>query len=164
MNETTTLASRWKRLSGFLIDGLILFVVIGPIQFATGVAQRYEGMTFGQQTMVVAAGWVVFLVLNGYLLFNRGQALGKLAMKTKIVDVNGQLPGFGKIFIIRYLIPGVFSYIPIVGFIPGMAVFLIFGKERRCLHDYLAGTRVVDALEKCEPDGAANGSQPFRSE
>lgn len=76
MNETTTLASRWKRLSVFLIDGLILVVVIGPIQFATGVAQRYEDMTFGQQAMVVPAGWVVFLVLNGYLLFNRSNKTG----------------------------------------------------------------------------------------
>jgi uncharacterized RDD family membrane protein YckC len=122
INETTTLASRWKRLGGFLIDCLILVVVIGPIMFATGVAQRFEGMTLGQKVMVVAAGWVSFLVLNGYLLFNRGQTLGKLAMKTKIVDVNGNLPGFGKIFIVRYLILGLASYIPIVGFIPFFAV------------------------------------------
>jgi uncharacterized RDD family membrane protein YckC len=150
MNEVAgNLASRWKRLGGSFIDGLISMVIIAPIMLATGVLQRVfrgEDMTFGQQATFFAVGWVVFLILNGYLLRNRGQTIGKAAVKTKIVDLSGNLPNFGKIVVFRYLILGLIAQIPIGGTV---AVFVnplfIFGKERRCLHDYMAGTRVVDA-------------------
>ena len=150
MNEVTSnLASRWKRLGGALIDSVIAMVIIVPIMLATGVLQRAfsgDGMTVGQQAAFFVVGWAVFLILNGYLLFNRGQTIGKVAVKTKIVDLKGNLPNFGKILVLRYLILGLVSQIPFVGGIAGLInALFIFGKERRCLHDYMAGTRVVEA-------------------
>ncbi|MEW6747963.1 MAG: RDD family protein [Planctomycetota bacterium] len=150
MNEVVSnLASRWKRLGGALIDGLLATAIIIPIMLATGVLQRAfggEGMTIGEQVAFFIVGWVVFLILNGYLLLNRGQTMGKVAMKTKIVDLSGNLPNFGKILGLRYLILALVARIPFVGSLAGLVNALcIFGKERRCLHDYLAGTRVVEA-------------------
>jgi len=150
MNEAmANLASRWKRLGGVLIDGVISMVIIVPIMLATGVLQRAfsgEGMTIGQQTAFFIVGWVVFLVLNGYLLLNRGQTIGKVVVKTKIVDLSGNVPSFGKLLVLRYLILGLVSQIPIIGSLAGLVnALFIFGKERRCLHDYMAGTRVVEA-------------------
>ncbi len=150
MNEVETkLASRWKRLGGMMLDGVISMVIIFPLMLVTGVLQRAfsgEGMTIGQQAAFYVVGWVVFLILNGYLLVNRGQTIGKVAVKTKIVDLQGNIPSFGKLLLLRYLVFGLVAQIPIVGNLAGLVnALFIFGKERRCLHDYIAGTRVVEA-------------------
>ena len=150
MNEVATnLASRWKRLAGALIDGLILMVIIVPIMLATGVLQQaFSGqeMTIGQQAVFFVVGWMVFLMLNGYLLFKKGQTIGKVVVKTRIVDLNGNVPSFGKLFVLRYLILGMVTQIPILGGLVGFVnPLFIFGKERRCIHDYMAGTRVINA-------------------
>lgn len=150
MDELTpNLASRWKRLGGGLIDSLLSMIIMGPIMLATGVLQmalRGEAMSIGQQAVLFAAGWLVFLALNGYLLMNRGQTIGKLVLRTRIVDLSGNVPNFGKLLILRYLIVGLAGQIPILGSIAVIVnALFIFGKERRCLHDYMAGTRVIEA-------------------
>lgn len=150
MNEIETkLASRWKRLGGALIDAVISMVILVPLMIVTGVFQRVyrgEGMTTGQQASFFIIGWVIFLILNGYLLAKRGQTIGKVAMKTKIVDLQGNIPSFGKLLVLRYLVFGLVGQIKVVGSFAGLVnALFIFGEERRCLHDYLAGTRVVEA-------------------
>ncbi len=45
----------------------------------------------------------------------------------------------------RYFLPTLISQVPFIGGIFGLVnALFIFGAERRCLHDRLAGTRVVD--------------------
>jgi uncharacterized RDD family membrane protein YckC len=117
--------------------------------FATGVFQRIfagQKMTIGEQLGFAIAGWFLFLILNGYLLFHKGQTIGKLVVKTKIVDLDGNVPSFGKLLLLRYFILGVVAQIPFIKMVVGLvdAVF-IFGKGRRCLHDHMASTRVVNA-------------------
>ncbi len=145
----SNLASRWKRLGGALIDGVIATVIIVPIMLVTGTLQRaFSGvaMTTGEQVQLFVIGWVVFLVLNGYLLFTRGQTIGKVAVKTKIVDLSGNIPNFGKLLVLRYLVLGLVSQIPFIGGLAGLVnALFIFGKERRCVHDYMAGTIVINA-------------------
>jgi uncharacterized RDD family membrane protein YckC len=150
MNEAVAdLASRWARLGGALIDGLIAMVICVPIMFATGVLQqafRGQAMSLGQQAAFFVVGFLVFLILNGYLLLKRGQTIGKVVVKTRIVDLTGNIPDFGKLLVLRYLVLGLVSQIPIIGGLGGLVNALwIFGKERRCLHDYIAGTRVINA-------------------
>ncbi|MEM7130082.1 MAG: RDD family protein [Chloroflexota bacterium] len=150
MNETTmNLASRQKRLFGALIDGVIEWAIISPIMLAAGIFQGIfsaEAMTVGEQIIYIIVVWVVFLVLNGYLLFTRGQTIGKVAMQTKIVGIGGNVPSLSKLFIMRYLILGLVGMISHIGVFAGLVnVLFIFGQDHRCLHDYLAGTRVVNA-------------------
>jgi uncharacterized RDD family membrane protein YckC len=149
MDEVTTNpASRWKRLGGAMIDTLISLIILVPVMFATGVLQQIysgEGMNLVQQVAFFVAAWAAFLILNGYLLFNRGQTIGKVVMSTRIVDLSGNIPNFGKLLVLRYLALGIVTQIPIIGGLAGLAnALFIFGKKRRCLHDYLAGTRVID--------------------
>jgi uncharacterized RDD family membrane protein YckC len=144
------LASRWKRLGGVLIEGILGAAIFLPIAWATGDLQRMmngdTNMTFSQHVSGVVMGWCVFLILNGYLLFKRGQTIGKVVVKTKIVDGKGNIPSFGKLLFLRYLVLGLVGQIPFVGillcFVDAM---FIYGPERRCIHDYLAGTWVVEA-------------------
>ncbi|HEY2572923.1 MAG TPA: RDD family protein, partial [Verrucomicrobiaceae bacterium] len=89
---------------------------------------------------------LVFLILNGFLLFRKGQTIGKLAMGTKIVGLEGNIPDFGRIYMLRYFLIRLVRQIPILGGLFGLVdALVIFGKDRRCLHDYIAGTRVIVA-------------------
>ncbi len=132
-----------------MVDSLISLIIFVPVMFATGVLQqitRGESMNLVQQVAFFIAAWTAFLILNGYLLFNRGQTIGKVVMSTKIVDLSGNIPNFEKLLILRYLVLGIVTQIPIIGGMAGIAnALFIFGKERRCLHDYIASTRVIDA-------------------
>lgn len=150
MDEVTiNPASRWKRLWGAIIDSLISLIIFVPVMYATGVLQQIssgESLNFVQQIALFVAAWAAFLILNGYLLLKRGQTIGKVVMSTKIVDLNGNIPDFTKLLVLRYLILGVITQIPILGGLAGIAnALFIFGKERRCIHDYMAATRVIDA-------------------
>jgi small neutral amino acid transporter SnatA (MarC family) len=53
MNQTgMILASRWKRLGGAILDGLISMAILIPLMLVTGIFQRSfgeEGMTMGQR-------------------------------------------------------------------------------------------------------------------
>lgn len=148
MKQEILLATRWKRLGGALIDSLTLMVIIIPIMLVTGVLQNASNgrpMTFGQQVLFVVIGLVIFTLLHGYLLYSRGQTIGKVVVKTKIVDLEGNKPDIGKLLGLRYYIFSILSLIPLVGNFVGLIdALFIFRQDRRCLHDLLAGTQVID--------------------
>lgn len=77
-----------------------------PIQFVTGFYQRASTQTTGivEQFLMALLGIGVMLALNGYLLFTRGQSIGKLLTKIQIVDFeSGGLLPFLRVFVFRYL-------------------------------------------------------------
>jgi uncharacterized RDD family membrane protein YckC len=92
--------------------------------------------------------------VNGYQLWYFGQTLGKKMMKIAIVDQNDKVPAFAKLIGLRY-VP-----FQLAGAIPGLAlvsivdILMIFRSDRRCLHDILAGTRVID-VSSAEKDNTA---------
>ena len=46
---------------------------------------------------------------------------------------------------LRYLPTAVVTQIPLIGSILGITdILFIFGQERRCVHDLIAGTKVID--------------------
>lgn len=87
------------------------------------------------------------IVLQAVLLSLRGQSLGKLLTGIRIVRVrDGSQAGFVHAFLLRGVIPGTIELIPILGGLFWLVdVCFIFGAERRCLHDLIAGTKVVKA-------------------
>jgi uncharacterized RDD family membrane protein YckC len=150
MNETELkLASRFKRLCGAIIDSSIAMAVVVPVVIEMGLFESLSKglpLSLEQRVLLFCLGWGTFLLFNGYLLVQRGQTIGKLVVKTKIVDLKGNLVGLGKLLPLRYLALGMVSQLPFVGGLVGLLnVLMIFGSNRRCLHDYLAGTVVVDA-------------------
>ena len=67
--------------------------------------------------------------------------MGKILAKTQIVNAHTyQVPGIGSTIGMRYLLNGVLGQIPLYSFIDAL---FIFGKEKRCIHDYLARTVVI---------------------
>jgi uncharacterized RDD family membrane protein YckC len=142
------MASRWKRLSGSLIDSIAAMTILLPVIFFTGLFKQIEQglqMSTSQYLFFFILGWVVFMALNGYLLSNSGQTIGKYVVNTRIVDQDGNIPPFGKLLVYRYLFMGVVAQIPIIGAIAQLAnISFIFSPQKRCLHDHIAGTFVVD--------------------
>lgn len=151
------LASLWHRFAGSIIDTLILM----PVFFAVSIpmfllyAMMFNpnyfetiGTSFEDliaETLVSLFSFLVsFLLLNGYVLSTRQQTIGKALMKTKIVGETTERVTFSRLFLVRYLLIWVVSMIPFVGGIFSLInVVSIFGEQRKCLHDYLARTRVV---------------------
>jgi uncharacterized RDD family membrane protein YckC len=90
-------------------------------------------------------------IVNWTLLARRGQTIGKIVAGTRVVLLDGSPAPFKKIVVLRTwvfhllsYIPGVNRLAPVVGLIDAL---YIFRADRRCLHDQLAGTKVVRAAD-----------------
>ena len=147
---TQDLASRWKRLGGTILDGLISSVIIFPIVMMSGIFQQIrqgQEMSTGQSISFALFGFVVFLLINGYLLAKQGQTVGKKIVGTRIVSADdGEILPVGKVIGLRYLPIFVIGQLPIIGsFFSLLDALFIFRGDKRCIHDLIAGSKVVDA-------------------
>jgi uncharacterized RDD family membrane protein YckC len=147
--QAAELARRLTRLAASILDSLIymagVFLAVVPlfvfIDTSGGASEDLFMLAF-LGLMAVTMG--PLFILNLYFLHRDGQTLGKKALKIRIVRTNDERASLGRIFFLRMLVPGVFGAVPIVGmFFPIADVLFIFGEQRRCIHDYLADTKVV---------------------
>ena len=143
------LGGRGERLGAVIIDGLMMMAILLPAMFMTGYFSGVmQGVkpSYGMQMLWGVLGFVVFVVVQGYPLSESGQTWGKKLLKLKIVDLQGAKPDFLKLIAMRYGIGAVIQLIPIAGSIYGLVdALFIFREDKRCIHDHLAGTRVVIA-------------------
>ena len=94
--------------------------------------------------LLMVFGVLTVFALDLYLLVTRSQSIGKWLVNTKIMDYETQEPaGFVKSFILRSFVNGMIGSL-FVGMYGIVDICCIFGEERRCLHDHIAGTYVVD--------------------
>ena len=145
-----TLAGRGIRLGATLIDALIagvafgLLAVVSPINVFKPTVSVSGVWILLVQNLVI--GFILFLVIHGYLIATRGQTVGKMLLKIRIVRSDGSPASFGRIIGLRYLTTSALASIPVIGSIYGLVdVLLIFRASRRCLHDQIADTIVVTA-------------------
>jgi uncharacterized RDD family membrane protein YckC len=144
------LASRWARLGASLIDGLVAFAVGLPLLIASGAFQNVAKGVATNPAMRLAfavLGIVGYLIFHGYLLHTSGQTIGKRLVGTRIVSVedNRILP-LWKVFTLRYLTIAAVTQIPGIGpFLRLIDTLFIIRGDKRCLHDLIAGTKVIDA-------------------
>ena len=143
------LASRGARFGAAMIDGLIILAVGGPVVFFSGYLEKVIAgtATYLDQLALAPLGLVTYLVVHGYLLHTSGQTVGKRLVGTRIVSIddNRILP-LWKVILLRFLPITVAGQIPVVGQIAARIDSLfIFRGDRRCLHDLIAGTKVVQA-------------------
>ena len=99
----------------------------------------------------VWAGLGAVVLVQVILLAFRGQNIGKLLFGIRVVRVdNGEPAGFVRAALLRFLLPllvmFVLNLIMLLGF---LLLFVdlccMFRRDRRCLHDLIAGTKVVKA-------------------
>ncbi len=141
------LAGRGMRLVGAIIDGVILMILLVPIMFASGymtMAMSGQQPGYGWQMGMTVVSFVCFVVVQGYFLNQSGQTIGKKLLGMRIVDAEGNKPDFVKLLAQRYGILYVIQLIPFLGGVFWLVdVLFIFREDRRCIHDLIAGTRVV---------------------
>jgi len=153
-SEGAVLASRWERLGGALVDSLLSSVVAIPAAMTVGVA----GISQANQnpfSLYLAAGamgivsFVLFaalLIVQWTFLTKRGQSLGKMVAGTRIVRLDGSPPGFTRAVALRNWPVLALGWLPQPwSLLAILDILTIFGSERRCLHDYVAGTKVIKA-------------------
>ncbi|MGP0173275.1 RDD family protein [Pseudomonas sp. NCHU5208] len=143
------LASRGARLGAVIIDTLLMMLITVPISYFKGdfemLMQGIEPSIWLQvQGMLIGMG--VFVLINVAWLKRYGQTVGKRICKVRIVDMQGQVPALPGLLLKRYLSVWLVSLIPVAGtWLCGINYLFIFRSDRRCVHDHLAGTRVVAA-------------------
>jgi uncharacterized RDD family membrane protein YckC len=145
-----TKASRGARLAAVMIDGIAYVVGFIPVFQKFIVASRgrmvpdYSALgTAGLGGLVIFLGVFAF---NLYLIHRSGQTIGKKLLGIRIVRTDGSPASLGRVFALRMFVPGLISRIPLVGPFFSLAnALVIFGSEKRCIHDYFADTVVVDA-------------------
>ena len=152
--EGYPLADLGKRFLGAMADGLVGLLLFAP-GFGFIIAANPDAPQPDETLMVlggiaILVGFLVLVGLNLYLLAQRSQTIGKYLLKTQIIDYETDEPaGFVKAWLIRSFVNGLISVtagcIPVIGTFYGLIdVLFIFGEERRCIHDHIAGTYVAD--------------------
>ena len=143
------LARRLTRLVAAIIDGVIAMIVTLPIFLVFGITDAALDGSFSIVGFVLQLmlGIGIYLAIHGYLLATRGQTVGKYLLGIKIVDVDSyQILDFGKLVGLRYVPVWLVSSIPLIGgFLALIDILFIFQESRRCVHDLIAGTIVVEA-------------------
>jgi uncharacterized RDD family membrane protein YckC len=136
------LAGIGRRFGGIFIDSLVMYAIFLVVMIPVGVVAAFAG---GDPDNPVPAAAILLGYLLGIgtlvayeavMLSWRGQTLGKMAVKVKVVNPDGTdiragqawVRGLAKMFL---------------GFMGATYWPALFTKEKTCLHDMLAKTRVV---------------------
>jgi uncharacterized RDD family membrane protein YckC len=150
-------ASRGKRVGAFAVDAVVQILVAGVLSngYTASSGDKLSRLQFATLiTAVQVAQWI--------WIASRGQTLGKMLFRTRIVRLDGTLPGFVRGVVVRtwplvglYFMQIVSTDAAVAS--PGwkllrMACSLTvladqlfaFRDDHRCLHDHLAGTYVKD--------------------
>jgi uncharacterized RDD family membrane protein YckC len=154
------LASAWARLFAQIIDSLVLCActVAGLLMLnwlakqGLSIEDPYTALKRGDEssipTLVLLAIVPGLCMLTQWVLLTvSGQTIGKKILMMRIVTDSGELPGFVRVVLIREWCFALLCMIPLIG---GLLRFLdpifIFTDSRKCLHDHIAGTRVVSLI------------------
>ena len=118
----------------------IVDLPISPASFAAGMLAADRG-GLAVLTLTLLLLGIIGVPTQVVLLGRHGQTVGKRLFGIRIVDQEtGVTGGAFTNVVLRYFVNWLLTLIP-----PYFAIdhFFIFARNRRCLHDYLAGTRVV---------------------
>ncbi len=91
-------------------------------------------------------GMLIPAIVQIVLISIRGQSLGKMMLGIQIVRyVDEENPGFLRAIVLRAFVPGLIGSIPYIGMLFSLLdALFIFRADKRCLHDHIADTKVVE--------------------
>lgn len=157
VRSSAELASLSQRLGAAAIDGALKALCWLPTSLAIWRLvgdQIRSGQQPSAAELIGAMEGVVshslpFLaalaVVQGVMIARRSQSIGKALLGLRIVRVSDLQPaGFLRGYLLRGTVPWFIEQIPLLGGLFWMVdVGFIYGAERRCVHDLIAGTKVV---------------------
>ena len=141
------LSGRWYRWLSAFVENLIFGLCAVPLVLS-GIFD--ESSDASEMNVYLAAlSGLLFLtlgILQLVMLATRGQSIGKRLLGMRIVThPDGQNPGGVKTILLRGVVPAVIGMIPVLGPLFSLVnVCFIFREDRRCIHDLIAGTQVVN--------------------
>ena len=169
-SEEMELASPGKRIIAYLINCLVGAIAYIPMIWgAVSMSGSYAAAMDPENPVAIepsgfALGMIglggililAYLIFQAVLMSKTGQSLGKRIMKIKVVNEDGDNPGFAGTVAMREIVPNL--VLGVVGLIPFLGVIAQFGfwvaclvmlflvdRDRRTLQDMIAKTYVVDA-------------------
>ena len=152
--DRVELASPGDRLAARVIDSTILGVVgvlflIFGVGLALGIADgdtatdEEAGVLVLALVVLVLLAGVIFYVYEVTLIATKGQTLGKMATRIKVVGAhNGLVPGWGR-SMGRSIIRALAGFVPFLSLVVDLS--LLWDENRQGWHDKAAGTLVVKA-------------------
>lgn len=127
---TSTMASRGSRLQAAIIDGLL----------TVGI---YLVALFVNMPELLFAGLISLWIYQIYLLITAGQTIGKRISNIKIVMVKDESNGGFMVNVgMRLVLNSIIAFVP---FYILVDILFIFREDQRCIHDLIAGTKVIEA-------------------
>jgi uncharacterized RDD family membrane protein YckC len=148
MSATFPLAGRGRRLAATLIDVTLVPIVAILLMLVTGVLEHAADWSTRAMPVLrmIGLGLASYVLLNLWLLWRRGQTVGKVVMGTLIVDAkSGERVPFWRLVVRGLFFPTLYMIVlvPYIALIPLIDQALIFRKDRRCAHDWICRTTVV---------------------
>jgi uncharacterized RDD family membrane protein YckC len=161
------LAGRGARTGAACINAFLYFLSMMPggvltglrllkehPEIARGVPLRPEQIdlvALAPTVVWIYVGLALVMLVQCIFLATRGQNIGKLIADVRVVSVLDDGPaGFLRAGVVRFVLPVVLIFLLNAFFLLGFVVLVVdysfmFRADRRCLHDLIAGTRVVKA-------------------
>ena len=153
-------ASHNKRFLAFVIDLFLMAIMLMFFLKFLGIdggsatdmqtvqaelVKKLEALSESQKMLLTFSPIISFFILHGFLLYHRGQTLGKKMMGIAIVTLDNQKPAFMPLIAQRYFSQWLIGMLPVVGLpLRLLDILMIFRADKRCLHDLIAKTKVID--------------------
>lgn len=153
-------ASYNKRFLAFVIDVFLIAIMLmfflrflgidagqaSDMQTAQAeLVKKLEALSESQKMLLTFSPIISFFILHGFLLYHRGQTIGKKMMGIAIVTLDNQKPAFMPLIAQRYFSQWLMGMLPFIGLpLRLLDVLMIFRGDKRCLHDLIAKTKVID--------------------
>ncbi len=139
-DEVLIMAERGTRWWARFVDQLLAGVTALPGAFVWLSAKNELGPLLFVLTLA-------FMGYQWFLVSTTGQTLGKKWLGIKVVKNDGSPVNFVSGVLLREWVLTAAAFIPGVGNVVGLVdAVMIFGNDRRCMHDKIAGAKVVLAL------------------
>lgn len=151
------LGGRWARLGAAFVDGCLMVAAQTPFILAAAKVVMEAMQSGGRPDPVAMQASIAglralaypyvgaLIVLQAILIATRSQSVGKILFSLRIVRApDGSKANFVRAFLLRTGVPILIQLIPILGFLFWLVdTCFIFRADRRCVHDLMAGTKVV---------------------
>lgn len=157
--DDVPLASRFKRLVAVIVNALltwgvpaVLVASASPALFDPLATEAEQEAAVGEVESLLVLFWIcAVLIVQGVLLASRGQTIGKILLRVRIVRVDGSRASGARLIGLRVLVPGALGVVvPFFGLIDPL---FIVRSDRRTVHDLIADTKVVVARPPAAPVG-----------
>ena len=147
------LAERGTRFVSQLVDGFLFIIALVPAFIAGfqsgtfregGSTAIFRSFATGGLGALSGLAWLGLIIFQAYLVATSGQSIAKKLFKIRIVKVDGSPVNFVSGVLLRNWLMMLLQQIPVVNLIlPLLDALFIFREDRRCIHDLIAGTKVI---------------------